>query len=88
MDAEVTRLCARFGASYRNNYGWACPLFPANPSPNFSQLEQVANLTMYVRTTRWQATTYMPRQRVRRSELACCLEVRAKLLLADQATPD
>ena len=42
MQAEVDRLCQRFGQSYKNNHGWACPLFASNSNPNFSQLEELA----------------------------------------------
>lgn len=50
-DEEIERinrrgdqLVERFGRSFRNQYGWAVPLFDGNFDPNFSELEQVAAL--------------------------------------------
>jgi hypothetical protein len=43
MQVTVDRLCQRFGESYKNSHGWACPLFASNSNPNFSQLEELAD---------------------------------------------
>lgn len=33
---------AKYGPPYRNDWGWAAPLFPAGKKPTFAELEQIA----------------------------------------------
>lgn len=35
---------ARYGTSYKNDWGWVAPLLPANERPNFRALEELVGL--------------------------------------------